>query len=122
MTELLKKLCAINAPSGFEDAMREFIRTYAQPYADEIREDPAGNLMVLRRGKSDAKRIMLCAHMDEVGLIITQIDKSGLLKYAPIGRVPAAALAGKRVLVGDRAIPGIIGIKAIHMTSRKERG
>ena len=67
MLELLKPLCALNGVSGDEDAVRDFIRGQVAPYADSLRTDALGNLIVLKKGKkSGGPRLLLCAHMDEV--------------------------------------------------------
>ena len=78
MIELLERLCELPGPSGCEDAVRDYIRKEAQPYADEIREDSIGNLMVFRRGSCpNGKTVMLAAHMDEVGFIVSDITDDG---------------------------------------------
>ena len=65
MIELLEKLCSLPGPSGCEDAVRDYIRAQAEPYADEIREDNIGNLMVFRKGRKQIdKTVMLASHMD----------------------------------------------------------
>ena len=88
MFDLLKTLCALPGPSGAEDAVRGYIRTQAEPYADEIRTDPMGNLMVFRKGeKRLAKPVMLCAHMDEVGVIVKRVTDDGILKFGFVGGV-----------------------------------
>ena len=72
MIDLLKQLCRQNGVSGDEDAIRAFIREQAAPYADSIRTDALGNLIVCKKGRrSDGAKLLLCAHMDEVGLIVT---------------------------------------------------
>ena len=80
--ETLKTLCALNGVSGDEDAVRDYLRTQAEPYADSIRTDALGNLIVFKRGrKATGSKLLLCAHMDEVGLIVTRATEDGFLKF-----------------------------------------
>ena len=82
MREFLKELCALNGVSGDEGAVRDFIRAQAEPYADSIRTDALGNLIVFKKGKkATGNRLLLAAHMDEVGLIITRATEDGFLKF-----------------------------------------
>jgi len=121
MIELLKDLCRLNGVSGDEDAVREYIRSKAKPYADAIRTDALGNLIVFKKGaKSTGNKLMLAAHMDEVGLIITKITDEGFLKFDFVGGVDRRVAIGKPVVLGPDCVPGIIGLKAIHLVSREE--
>lgn len=120
MTELLQKLCALPGPSGCEDAVRDFIRASAEPVADEIREDSIGNLMIFRRGRTTCdKTVMLAAHMDEVGLICKGYTDDGCIKFGFVGGVDPRVVIGRRVLFGE--VRGVVGIKAVHLTTREER-
>ncbi len=120
MFDLLKTLCALPGPSGEEDAVRSFILSQAEPYADEIRTDPMGNLMVFRKGeKRLAKPVMLCAHMDEVGVIVKRVTEDGMLKFGFVGGVDPRVVIGRRVKFGN--VTGVVGIKAVHLTSASER-
>ena len=121
MRELLKELCALNGVSGDEGAVRDFIRSQAEPYADSIRTDALGNLIVFKKGKkSTGNRLLLAAHMDEVGLIITRATEDGFLKFDFVGGVDRRVALGKPVVLGPKKIPGVIGMKAIHMLSRED--
>jgi endoglucanase len=123
MIETLKTLCALSGVSSFEDPVREYLMEQARPYADQLRVDALGNLIVFKKGaKATGNKLMLCAHMDEVGLIIRQITEDGYLKFAPVGGIDRRVLLGKRVFVGWDRVPGVIGLKAIHLTSAEERG
>lgn len=117
----LMHLCMLPGISGYEDAVRNYIREYAAPFADEIQEDATGNLLLLRRGTGNAKRVMLCAHMDETGFLITHIGADGMLKFVPIGNFSQRIVPGLSVRVGDAQVPGSIGLKPIHLTPKKER-
>ncbi|MGN1014913.1 MAG: M42 family metallopeptidase [Butyricicoccus sp.] len=120
MLNLVKELCALPAPSGCEDAVREYIRREAAPYADEIREDSIGNLMVFRKGiKPCSKTVMLSAHMDEVGVICKGHTEDGCVKFGFVGGVDPRVVIGRRILFGD--VRGVVGIKAVHLTTRPER-
>lgn len=122
MTELLKTLCDLNGPTGNEGKVRDYIKAYVKNYADEVREDTMGNLIVFKKGKKRrGQRLMLAAHMDEVGIIITDITDDGYLKFDFVGGVDTRVVIGKRVLVGKREVTGIIGFKAVHLTTPEER-
>lgn len=121
MLNELKHLCALPGVSSFEDAVRDYIAQQAKPYADEMTVDAMGNLIVFKKGtKSTGNKLMLCAHMDEVGMIVTSITDEGYLKFDFVGGVDRRVAIGKRVLVGEKGVPGIIGIKAYHLVSREE--
>jgi endoglucanase len=99
MKELIEKLCEIPGPSGHENAIREAIQKEVAPFADSMEVDALGNLIVHKgaRGK-DGLRIMLSAHMDELGIIVTHVDKKGFVRFTTIGGVYVRYLAGSRVL------------------------
>ncbi len=121
MLNELKRLCALPGVSSFEDPVRGYIMEQAEPYADSITVDEMGNLIVFKKGKKPASnKLMLCAHMDEVGLMVRAVTDEGYLKFDFVGGVDRRVAIGKRVLVGEKAIPGIIGIKAYHLVSREE--
>lgn len=122
MIKLLEKLCVLDGVSGREEKVREYIREYASAYSDDIKEDTIGNLIIFKKGKKRRKhKLMVCAHMDEVGMIIKEITADGYLKFDFAGGVDRRVAIGKRVLVGEKAIPGIIGLKAVHLTTKEER-
>ena len=107
MKDLIKRLCEAYGPSGHEEPVRELIRTEVEPLADEVRVDALGNLIATKRGSGEGKRIMLAAHMDEIGLIISYVDEKGFLRAQPIGGVDVMTLAGSRVQFADGAF-GVI--------------
>lgn len=122
MLELLKTLCSMNGVSSNEDQVRNFIRMEAAPYADSIRTDSIGNLMIFKKGqRATGNKLMLAAHMDEVGIIITNIQDDGFLKFDFVGGVDRRVAIGKPVIIGENRISGIIGLKAIHLTTKEER-
>ena len=121
MLELLRTLCALNGVSGDEDQVRDFIRAQAAPCADSLRTDALGNLIVFKKGrKSGGPRLLLCAHMDEVGVIVTRATDEGFLKFDFVGGVDRRVAIGKPVVLGPDRVPGVIGLKAIHLVSREE--
>ena len=113
---LVKELCNLSAPSGFEDEVRNFIRERVN--ADEVYTDTMGNLICHKKGSG--KKVMVCAHMDEVGFIITEITDKGFLKFSTLGGVETAVICSKKVLIGENKVPGIISAKAIHLQKRSE--
>lgn len=121
MLELLKQLCLLNGVSGDEGEVHAFLRAQAEPYADSIRTDALGNLIVFKQGaKATGNRLLLAAHMDEVGLIITHVTDEGFLKFGFVGGVDRRIAIGKPVALGPDRVPGIISLKAIHLTDKAE--
>lgn len=121
MLQLLNELCALNGVSGDEDRVRAFLADQARPWADQMRTDPLGNLIIEKKGKTPGKqRLMLCAHMDEVGLIVTRATEDGFLRFDFVGGVDRRVALGKQVVLGPDNVPGVIGMKAIHMLSRED--
>lgn len=122
LKETLKDLCALRGPSGNEDEVREYLKKRLENQVDSMKTDAVGNLICFKKGKTPPKNsLMVCAHMDEVGLMVKHIDDGGYLKFQPIGGIDRRVLLGKPVLVGPQAVPGVIGVKAIHLTKAKER-
>ncbi|UCF71335.1 MAG: M20/M25/M40 family metallo-hydrolase [candidate division WOR-3 bacterium] len=110
---MLKELSELNGVSGDESKVREFIRSKIGKYAADLMEDAYGNLIV-RIGKAKKPSVMLAAHMDEVGLMITGVEKTGLLRFRAIGMMTNVLLA-KRVLIGKDSVLGVVGHKPIHL-------
>lgn len=109
MKALIQKLVETPGPSGYEAQVRSVVRAEVEPFADEVRVDNLGNLIV-RKGekKPDGLRIMLAAHIDEIGLIVTHIDDHGFVRFLPVGTVRAAACPTSRVQFLNGAL-GVIG-------------
>lgn len=107
MKKLLQKLTETFGPSGYEDAIRAVIRAEIEPYADEIKVDTLGSLIV-RKGTlgKGGRRILIAAHMDEIGLIVSHIDERGFVRFAPIGGVFGRYLLSGRV----RFLNGVQGL------------
>ncbi len=122
MKELLKELCAMSGAPGYEDEIRQRIQEHIRPYADQMIVDPLGNLLGLKNGKAPRTAPMLvCAHMDEVGFLITRVTEDGMFKLAAAGGVDPRVLVGRRMEVGPKKVKGVISLKAIHLTTPEER-
>jgi endoglucanase len=119
MNKLLKRLTEAVGVSGFENEVRILIRDQIQDYADDIQIDALGNLLVTKNGTGDSSlRVMIDAHMDEVGLMITEIDRNGTFKFATVGGIDDRSLLGKVVQIGSKKITGVIGARPIHLLKR----
>lgn len=119
MFDLIKALISLDGVSGDEGAVREYIIEQIDGFC-EYSIDPLGNIIAFKKGaKRPAKRIMLDAHMDEVGLIITSVTSDGFLKFSAVGRIDTAVLMFRPVKIGD--INGVISGKPVHLISAEER-
>lgn len=121
MKDLLKELCLINGVSGDESAVRNSIIEKVRDYC-EYKTDNLGNLICFCRGKkSGGKKVMVAAHMDEVGFIVTYINSDGTLCFGEVGGIDSAVVIGRQVTVGKSGIHGVVGSTAIHNLSKEER-
>lgn len=123
LRELTKRLCGMAGPSGFEDTVRNWIAGYFEPIADEITTDVMGNLMAVKRcGKPGAKMLMLDAHMDEIGLVVTGVEK-GFLKFENIGGVDPRMLPAREVRVlCAPPLFGVIDTMPPHLLTEDDMG
>lgn len=122
MLDTIKALCALDGVSGTEDKVADYIRERVAPYANGVRTDAMGNLIVFKKGrKTPSKSVMLTAHMDEVGLIVTQITDDGYLRFNEAGGLDRRVLFGKTVYVGENRVFGVVGNKAVHLMKREDR-
>lgn len=110
MNDLIRQLTEAYGPSGFEDTIRSLLRSVIASLADEVRVTPLGSLVAVRRGTGNGRRIMLAAHMDEIGVMATYIDEKGFLRFTPIGGVSPLTCLGARVRFENGAI-GVIGVE-----------
>ena len=108
MRELISKLTRAFGPSGVEEQIRQVIRAEIEPLADEIRIDPLGNLIARKGG--EGKRILLGAHMDEIGVMVTYVDEKGFARFTRIGGVRTLTCIGGRVAFADGTV-GIINVE-----------
>ena len=120
--ENLETLSLAMGTSGDESAVKKLIYDEVIGYPDCIaKTDNAGNLIVSKKGKNEPKnKLMFSAHMDEVGFIITHIDENGFLKFNNVGGIDSRVIVGKRLVVGESKIPGLLGSKAIHLVKKEE--
>lgn len=119
--DLLEELTNTNGVSGNEELIREIIRKQVQPYADEIKVDAMGNLLVIKHSKKPgALKVMLDAHMDEVGFMIVEEDGDGLFEFEKVGGGDERQFVSKSVTVGSEKLPGVIGSKPIHLAEEDE--
>ena len=119
MLELLERLCSIDATSGDEGAVRDFIVSEIDGFCD-WRIDNLGNIIAFKKGKkASLRKLMIDAHMDEVGLIITNITKDGFLKFSSLG-MSVSTLMFRKVRINGK-LSGVIGGKPVHLTSAEER-
>ncbi|TDK47246.1 M42 family metallopeptidase [Algoriphagus formosus] len=121
---LLKDVCEIAGAPGFEKRIRDLIIELVTPYADEIKTDNLGNVIAVKKGQRnpDGKRVMVAAHMDEIGFIVTHIDDNGFLRFHTLGGFDPKTLTAQRVIVhGKKDLIGVMGSKPIHVMSQEER-
>lgn len=120
---LLEELSNAFGPSGCEDEVRRILARTLRERVDSLETDALGNLIAFRRGTGPERRlkVMIDAHTDEVGLMITRIEKSGLLGFRPVGGIDDRMLLAKGVLIGESRIPGVIVAPPIHLTKPPQR-
>ena len=121
---LLKRLCEASGVSGDESEVRELVIAEFGPYADEVRVDRMGSVISLKRGGPSGDhrpRVMLAGHMDEIGLIVSKIEK-GFLHFTSVGGIDPRVLLGQEVVVhGERPLPGVIGSRPPHVLPPEEQ-
>jgi endoglucanase len=118
---LLRELTEAVAVSGDEGPLRAIVRREIEPFADSLRVDAMGNLLATRRGRGRKRlRAMVAAHMDEVGFMIMGADNEGLLRFQTVGHLDARQLLAKPVWVTRGRLPGVIGVKPIHLNDSDE--
>ena len=119
MLNHLESLCRLCGTSGQEHPVRDYLIEQIKPLGLPYQVDPLGNLIVEKKGKqTPPKKWMIGAHMDEVGLIVTYINKNGTMKLAPVGGIDPSVVIGRAVQVGEQRIPGVIGAKRNNSFSR----
>ena len=120
--ELLKTLCMTNGVSGDEDRVRDIILSEIRPFADSIDVDSMGNIIAFKKGKKQPeKKLLISAHMDEVGFIVTHITEEGLLKFDCVGGVNDSAAFARYVRIGKNNIPGVVCSAPLHLLKKDER-
>lgn len=118
---MLKALCTLNGISGREASVREYIISQIKDYCT-YETDKMGNLICFKKGKkAPSQKVMVAAHMDEVGMLVNYIGEDGSLSVTSVGGVDPRVAAGRQVTVGEKNIPGVLGSRAIHNLSTEER-
>ena len=120
----LKELSELSGVSGDEGRVRNFIREKLTAWGIDHDCDSLGNLYAYKNGSKGAGKggeLMLAAHMDEVGLMVSSIEKSGHLRFYKVGGIDETVLVSRPVRVGANAVPGVIGAKAVHLQKKAER-
>lgn len=122
---LLGELCEIAAAPGFEQRLRAKVIELVSPLVDEVTTDAMGNVYALKKGSiqgAEAKKVMIGAHMDEIGFIVTHIEEGGFIRFHTLGGFDPKTLTAQRVIVhGTKDIVGCMGCKPIHLLSAAER-
>lgn len=119
---LLRELTELPGVSGCEGSVRAFLRNTLAPVAAGFREDPLGSLIVDKAATRPGPKVMLCAHMDEVGFLVTALDRDGTLRCCPVGGIDPKATTSKVVLVGERRIPGVLRVRDDYTQGRIDAG
>ena len=125
VVELLRELSEASGVSGYEDEVRAVTRAAFESYADAIHTDALGNLIALREGtrpeEAQRRSIMLAAHSDEIGLMVTGFDQ-GFLRFTRVGGVDLRTIVGQEVTVhGRRPLTGIVASRPPHVVPAEER-
>ncbi len=119
--DLLARLCEAPGAPGREERIREVVIAEMRPYVDEITVDPMGSVAGIRRG-GGGPRVMLAAHMDELGFLVTHVDDEGFIRVIPLGGFDPKTKIAQRVIVhGTEDLLGVMGAKPIHIMSDEER-
>jgi len=119
--ELLKNICEAPGAPGFEQRIRELVIQEVKPLVDELKVDNMGNVIAVKKGNA-RKKVMIAAHMDEIGFIVTHIDEDGFLRFHPLGGFDPKTLTSQRVIVhGKKDLVGVMGSKPIHLMKPDER-
>jgi endoglucanase len=120
--KLLERLCNAVAVSGDEGEVRRIVLEEIQGHAEDIRVDALGNVLAIKKGSGQKRlRVMISAHMDEVGFMLVTDEGEGLFRFESIGGIDVRQMPGKAVLIGKEHVPGVIGARPIHLTSAEER-
>ncbi len=119
--KLLSDLCRVPGAPGFEQRIRAYILEEVTPLVDEVKLDAMGNIIAIKKGTED-KSVMVAAHMDEIGFIVSHIDDDGFVRFHPLGGFDPKTLTAQRVIIhSDDDIIGVMGTKPIHIMTPEER-
>lgn len=121
---LLKQLCEIAGAPGFEKRIRDLIIKEISPLVDEVKVDNLGNVIALKNGlkNPEHKKVLVAAHMDEIGFIVTHIDDKGFIRFHTLGGFDPKTLTAQRVIIhGTQDLLGVMGSKPIHVMTQEEK-
>ena len=120
-TKLLAEICEAAGAPGHEQRIREIVLREAKPLVDEIKIDNMGNVIAIKRGRQ-RKRVMIAAHMDEIGFIVTHIDEKGFVYFHTLGGFDPKTLTAQRVIIhGKKDVIGVMGSKPVHLMSAADK-
>jgi endoglucanase len=122
-TSLLKTICETSGAPGHEKQIRDLVIQTIKPHVDEYRIDNLGNIISVKKGKkSGDKKIMVAAHIDEIGFVVTHIEEGGFVRFHTLGGFDPKTLTAQRVNIhGKKVVPGVLGTKPIHVMAPEER-
>lgn len=122
-TSLLKTICETAGAPGHEKQIRDLVIQTIKPHVDEYRIDNLGNIISVKKGKkSGDKKIMVAAHIDEIGFVVTHIEEGGFVRFHTLGGFDPKTLTAQRVNIhGKKVVPGVMGTKPIHVMAPEER-
>jgi putative aminopeptidase FrvX len=121
--ECLEKLSNACGVAGREDEVKDLMIKFLKPCVDEIKEDKLGNIIAVKHGKKNAPKLMLAAHMDEIGLLVKTITKEGFVQFMKIGGIDDRVLLAQKVMVRTEKglLHGIVGSKPPHIQKEEDR-
>lgn len=122
--KLLKEICEISGVPGFERPIRELVIREIKAHVDEYSVDNMGNVIAIKRGSRnpEGKKVMVAAHMDEIGFLVSHIDDNGFIRFQTLGGFDPKTLTAQRVIIhGKEDIIGVMGSKPIHVMKQEER-
>jgi endoglucanase len=120
--KLLAEICEVAGAPGFEQRVREIVLREVTPLVDNVSVDNMGNVIAVKKGKDSSKKVMIGAHMDEIGFIVTHIDDNGFVRFHTLGGFDPKTLTAQRVIIhGKKDLVGVMGSKPIHVMTPEER-
>ncbi|HSZ72080.1 MAG TPA: M42 family metallopeptidase [Cytophagaceae bacterium] len=119
---LLKKISETPGVSGYEKSIRDFLVQELKTLGVQYSIDAIGNLIVLKKGRDSSKRVLVAAHMDEIGFIVTHVDSQGFVRFNALGGFDPKTLTSQRVIVhGKKDLLGVMGSKPVHVMTADEK-
>lgn len=121
---LLKQICETPGAPGYEKRIRDLVVSLVTPLVDEVKADNLGNVIAIKKAKEnpEGKRVMVAAHMDEIGFIVTHIDDKGFVRFHTLGGFDPKTLTAQRVIVhGKKDLIGVMGSKPIHVMTPEDK-